>query len=73
MLGNNNLPDNMEYGARFWDETNTQHFILDDSSDLKSAGGKISGPVVLQVINQVTLYKEKILYGGLYVDIVRVK
>ena len=53
VLGNNILPENINYDAQFWNDQTTQHLILNESSELNYISGETVGPSGLHVINQV--------------------
>ena len=73
LLGNTPLPELMEDDAQFLDDPTIQHFILDDSSELKSVLCGEAGPGCLPVRNQVTLDEKQNCVGDeCHVDTVRV-
>ena len=59
----------MNYNGQCCNDTNIQHFRMDDSSELKYTLVELIDPIVPHVVNHVTTnYGNIVLGGGLFVD-----
>ena len=63
MISNPDLPENIRYDAQGQVDPILQYFRLQESSEENYARGEVIEPVVLHVINLMTLDEENICVG----------